>query len=170
MESLLDSVAGFHDAMAKEFHIGNRGHVMSDHSMAMSHCFDLQLLIQSQCAPFCVELVFCNVRDLRISNPGEFYDATGSVTRVSAPVGKVDIELEFDACLSIKAEELYYCVRDSWLGPQTFFGHEIPSSAAIPASKIDEVWRQCSNCSDAWEESPDVVFSRCPSCGELTEI
>ena len=67
MEKLLNSIAGFHDSMAKDIHIANSGWVNEDHIMAMSHQFDVQLLVQSQWQPYAIELVFCNVRDTILS-------------------------------------------------------------------------------------------------------
>jgi hypothetical protein len=58
MVKLLNSIMGFHDSMAKEFHLMNRGWVDKDCQMMMSHSFDLQLLIQSQWEPYAIELIF----------------------------------------------------------------------------------------------------------------
>ncbi|WP_027360792.1 hypothetical protein [Desulforegula conservatrix] len=152
MEKLLSSIACFHDSMTKEIHIVNRGWVNRDHSMAMSHSFDLQLLIQSQWEPYAIELVFCNVIELHLSDAGEYWDATGSITRTQSPAEKTEIRLSFDSSLIIKASQLYYKNRSDWLGKKSFLKHEVPSSNAIPAKAVEHNWRQCQECFDAWEE------------------
>jgi hypothetical protein len=45
MDDLLTSIAGFHDSMAKEIHLVNRGYVAPDKSMAMGYRFAAQVLI-----------------------------------------------------------------------------------------------------------------------------
>jgi hypothetical protein len=48
MDALLSRLAGFHDSMAKELHVANRGWIDEGRSMTMTHRFDARLLIQSQ--------------------------------------------------------------------------------------------------------------------------
>ena len=119
MEKLLDSIAGFHDSMAKEFHISNRGWVNEDHSMVMSHQFDVQLLVQSQWEPYAIELVFCDVAELHISDCHEYWGAAGHVKYIKSPTAKLEIEMKFDASLSIKSTKLYYRSRTDWLGKES---------------------------------------------------
>ena len=64
MDALLARVAGFHDAMAKELHLSNRGWVEPDRSMMMSHRFDARLLVQSQWDPVAIELLFIGIETL----------------------------------------------------------------------------------------------------------
>lgn len=60
--------------------------------------------------------------------------------------------------------------EDRYLGAQLFLGHEMPSSEAVEANRLENCWRLCSACSNAWEENPSIDFSRCPSCGALTRL
>lgn len=57
-----------------------------------------------------------------------------------------------------------------FLGPEQQIGYEFPAANASIAKQIDDCWRQCQKCQDAWAESLRVEFSRCPNCGELTRI
>jgi hypothetical protein len=57
-----------------------------------------------------------------------------------------------------------------YLGPSLRIGFELPQKNAIVATSIDELWRQCTNCSNAWRENPTVDYSRCPQCGQLTKF
>ena len=170
MEELLNSIAGFHDSMAKEFHIMNRGCVGNDHGMVMSHAFDVQLLIQSQWEPYAIELIFCNTSELHINGACEYWGAVGTVTQTNSTIEKIEIEMKFDSSLRIKSSKLFYRNRPDWLGKRSFLNHEVPSDNAVFAKPIENNWRQCQECFDAWEEKPDNIFSFCTGCGKLTEL
>lgn len=58
----------------------------------------------------------------------------------------------------------------AYLGVDLLLGFEFPADEAYCANALDGCWRQCTNCSNAWEENPKVKFSRCPDCGELTRL
>ena len=169
MDALLDSVAGFHDSMTKEIHIINRGYVNPDHSMIMCHQFDGRLLIQSQWESFAIELLFCNIISFNTNDPGEYWSANGKVLKINILFEKTEIQMEFDS-LSVHAERMFYCERGDWLGAKARFIGEVPSPNAVVAIKLDDDWRQCTNCFDAWEESLRFNFSLCPNCRKLTKI
>lgn len=57
-----------------------------------------------------------------------------------------------------------------YLGIDLMLGFEFPTSEAVDAVAVEGCWRQCTKCSNAWEESPKVEFSRCPDCGEVTRL
>jgi hypothetical protein len=40
----------------------------------------------------------------------------------------------------------------------------------ILAHAVDARWRQCTRCTDAWEEEPGVRMSQCPGCRALTSL
>lgn len=170
MERLLDSIAGFHDSMTKEIHLANRGYVMPDHSMAMDHRFDAQVLIQSQWPPYAIELVFTGIQKLQIDSPREHWGAIGSVERKIRSVEQKQVTMKLDSSFLVVAEALFYRVRSQWLGSKCFLKSEVPADHTVPASIIQDNWRQCSKCSDAWEEEPSEEFSRCPSCGMYTQL
>lgn len=168
MNRLLDSIAGFHDSMTKEIHLVNRAFVRRDASMVMEHQYDAQVLIQSQWEPFAVELLFTGISELTLSEASEYWGATGTVELIANETQR--ITMLFDQDLKIVAEHLWYRVRREWLGQKAFLKSEVPSGDAIPARTVQEGWRQCSGCSDAWEESMEVEFSYCPGCERLTEL
>jgi hypothetical protein len=126
MEALLARVAGFHDSMAKECHLINRGWVNSDHSMVMSHRFDARILVQSQWSPLAIELLFIGVERVEIGDPGEFWGASGSVVYERVPVEKRRISVAFDGALDITAERMFVLNRPDWTGPRSRFGGEVP--------------------------------------------
>jgi len=170
MDRLLASIAGFHDSMTKEIHLVNRGYVCPDKSMVMTHRFDAQVLVQSQWEPFAVELLFQGIRELQLDGPGEYWGASGTVEFITAPVETRRVKMAFDSALKIVSDSLYYRVCTECLGPRSFLKSEVGSSDAIPATVLQERWRQCSSCQDAWEEQLTELFSYCPNCGQFTEL
>lgn len=171
VDQLLASINNFHDSMAKEIHVLNRGCVLPDHSMVMPHQYDIQLLIQSQWAPYAIELVFINVHQFHLNRPEEYWGASGKVERISSPVEKTTIRIKFDHdALAISCERLFYRIRDEWLGYKAYLTSEIPSPEAIPAQIIDGTWRMCSECLNTWEEPINLQISTCPRCGRVTEL
>lgn len=170
MDRLLDSIAGFHDSMTKEIHLTNRAYVQSDKSMVMSHRYDAQLLVQSQWKPFAIELLFIGIEDLRLGAPGEYWGASGTVEIGVKPLDSSRITMSFDSSLKIVSEKLLFRNREDWLGKEAFLKSEVPSPDAVPAESIQQNWRQCSSCSDAWETPICDEFAHCPSCGRLTQL
>jgi hypothetical protein len=170
MEALLGSIADFHDSMTKELHLSNSGFVDTNHSMSTSPA-DVRVLIHSQWEPFCIELVFCSVFELSYCGAsGPYWDATGQYTHSEIPVEHQEVSMNFDGDLKIGSRSLYYRIRPGWLGRPARFRGEVPSDQAIVATLIDDGWRQCSECFDAWLLPTEEQFSYCPSCGRLTEL
>jgi hypothetical protein len=170
MDRLLDSIRGFHDSMTKEIHLINRGAVLPDHSMIMGHKFDAQVLIQSQWEPFALELLFTNIKTLQLGEAGEYWGASGAVENRQSPVVGRRITMKFDTSLTVVSEGLCYRDRRDWLGHKPFLGLEVPSPDAVAAHALQDKWRQCSQCADAWEAESSDEFSRCPGCGAITEL
>jgi hypothetical protein len=170
MERLLDSIRGFHDSMTKEVHMINRGAVLPDHSMIMNHRLDAQVLMQSQWEPFALELLFTNIKAFQLGDAGEYWGATGIVDNRFAPVEERLVTLRFDSSLTIVSENLHIKTRRDWLGHQPVFGPEVPAADAVAACVLQDRWRQCSQCADAWEAEPRDEFSRCPGCGAITQL
>jgi hypothetical protein len=170
MDRLLDSIRGFHDSMTKEIHLINRGAVLADHSMTTDHRFDAQVLIQSQWEPFALELLFTNIKTLQLDEAGEYWGASGVVEDIQAPVAKRRIVMKFDSSFTVVSEGLCYKDRQDWLGHKPFLGPEVPSPDAIAAHALQDKWRQCSQCADAWEAESHEEFSRCPGCGAITQL
>jgi hypothetical protein len=117
-----------------------------------------------------LELLFVGVQELQVGSPGEYWGASGSIEIKIAPVEARLIRMEFDSELRVVSESLFYKVRTECLGVQARLKSEVPSSDAVPASVLDQNWRQCSACCDAWEWELSEIFSYCPSCGLLTEL
>lgn len=171
VDQLLASINSFHDSMAKEIHVINRGCVLPDHVMAPRHQYDIQLLIQSQWPPYAIELVFINVHQFQLNRPQEYWEASGKVEKISSPVEKTTIQIAFDHdALVISCERLFYRFRGEWLGYKMYLSSEIPSPEAIPAQNIDGTWRMCSECLNTWEDPANSSFSTCPRCGRVTEL
>lgn len=170
MDALLARVAGFHDSMAKELHLSNRGWVGPDRSMMMNHRFDARLLIHSQWEPAAIELLWIRIERLETDDPGEFWGASGTVEFVASPVEKRRVSITFDQALSITAEQLFIIDRPDWTGPRSRFGVEVPHPDCVPATQLADRWRQCSACADAFEELEEVVYCLCSGCGVMTEL
>ena len=170
MESLLNSIGYFHDSMTKEVHMINRGAVLNDHTTVMGHQFDAQVLIQSQWSPYAMELLFINILELSISDPDEYFGATGLVGQQSIYNETNKIEMRFDSSFKISAKQLFFRNHPEYLGMKGRLNSEVPSPKTIPARFIEGRWRQCSACNNAWEEDTDQVYSICPKCLSLTEI
>ncbi len=170
MNVLIDLMGNFHDSMTKEIHIINRGAVLPDHKMIMSHQFDAQVLVQSQWKPFAIELLFIEVLELSINDPGDYFLAAGSVEQQPVYNETRRIEMKFASSFKVSSRQLFYRVQSEYLGKKARFKSEVPSPKAIPAKVIDDNWRQCSSCGDAWEENPNEGYSVCPKCLLLTEL
>ncbi|MGV8042592.1 MAG: hypothetical protein AB2L07_21930 [Thermoanaerobaculaceae bacterium] len=163
METLLDKAGGFHDSLARDLRLSNRGWVDTNARMAMSTGYDLQIVLQSQLGPRTFELVFVGVRSLSCSGHDWFSDASGVVSNSG-------IHMSFRPGLEVDADALFYRVHEGWLGPDQRLYGEVPSHEAIPAVVISEGWRQCSGCADAWQEPSDSEFARCPACRRITQL
>jgi hypothetical protein len=173
LDQLLASTTGFHDSLTKEIHLVNRNYVHDDKSIVYANFeagFDAQVLIQSQWAPFAIELLFTGVRELYVGDSNEHWGATGSLEVTNAPVESRLIRISFDDDLKVCSDRLFYRFRSEWLGTKSHLKSEVPSPDAISATQLDGKWRQCSSCCDAWEEEMDEEFAYCPSCGHLTEL
>jgi hypothetical protein len=58
-----------------------------------------------------------------------------------------------------------FCEQETWT--RCVFGSH-SDATPIPAVPVSDTWRQCTRCTDAWEEAPENELSGCPSCGALT--
>jgi hypothetical protein len=59
------------------------------------------------------------------------------------------------------------CVNGIWLELEL---GDLSEREPVEARAIDGSWRQCTNCSDAWQFVPEGRFAECPSCGVLTRL
>lgn len=160
-----DVVDGFVDAIIKEMHVLNRSFVQKDsRGLVMESGFDVQIIFQSQNRDHDVEVILRGVRSLSQIDPDVFDD--GMLCSIIETKGWPEREIKIGGLIG---SQMFYRRRDK-AGEPPVLGPEIPSPEALPATPLDGDWRQCSQCCDAWKESESVVFSRCPSCGRLTEL
>ncbi|MEM1178323.1 MAG: hypothetical protein AAGM22_08270 [Acidobacteriota bacterium] len=169
LDALLDRVAGFHDSLAKEIFITNRGWVNSDGSMAPPGRRDARILIQSQWQVRAIELLLIDLLDVKFSDGGEFWGAHGTVEDASATGEDRRISLFFDRHFAVVAGRLFFVDREDWSGPRARLGFEVPAPGVVPATLIDGTWRQCSRCAGAFEVIRGDRYATCPDCGALTE-
>ncbi len=169
MDQLLERVAGFHDSMTKEVHLVNRGWVDPDRSMAMCHRFDVRLLIQSQCRPSAIELLFTGVGQLVTGSPGEYWGGSGVVEHVTELVEQTVIRINLDGGeFEIESERLFYRDRPDWLGQSSRFGTEVAQPEFVEALVLDETCWQCSACMATFDVTPESDYHHCPGCRVLT--
>ena len=169
MESLLDHMKGFHDSMTREVYLLNNGFVESDGRMFMPTGFALRMVVQSQWEPHAIELIFLDVQTLDLKDPGEYWAATGKVYHDSK-TGRQQVWVQFNKTLTIGAHRLFWRDRPDWTGQLPRLGREVPLPDVVPARIIQDEWRQCSACANAFECSNDTDYVRCPNCGRLTEL
>lgn len=60
-----------------------------------------------------------------------------------------------------------FCAGDTWT--VFAFGRHVGKSR-IEAELLDDGWRLCSNCNDAWKADPLATLAPCPNCESLTSI
>lgn len=169
VDQFLSRCVGFHDSIIREVRIVNRTHVASNYHMFPIDRYDASLLIQMQLGPGAVELFFHNVKEIQLGVADENDSAVGRVVRNDKSIDQ-GIELEFDSGFRIVAERLFWRERPEFLGRAYRLAVEPPSIEAVSAITLEGDWRQCSSCSDAWQESRHIQFSRCPLCGQVTEL
>jgi len=91
-------------------------------------------------------------------------------SRHGTPLDFADMDTDSRDCWLVAKEVRVAFLGREYLGPFLRLGHELPRDDAINAAKIDECWRQCTDCSNAWMEGSDIRYSRCPECGQLTRL
>jgi hypothetical protein len=169
IETLLELLHGFHDAMSKELHVMNRGFVESDGSMYEGQTFDVRLLLQSQWELRAVEFIFVGVTRLNISEAGPYWTGNATIRRDSK-TDETEIQFDLDGDLTISAKQAFWRARPDWSGPASRFGTEIPLPDAVTARTVENTWRQCTACSDAFQCPRNIEYMRCPGCGLLTQL
>jgi hypothetical protein len=171
MDALLARVSHFHDSLTKELHLANRAWVAADRSMMTSHRFDARLLVHSQSGPLAIELLFIGIERLALDGAGEYWGASGSVVFETTPVERKRVTLSFNRdAFGITAERLYFIEHPSWTGPRARFGDEVPHPDCVPATSLDERWRQCSSCGEATEAAVGAMYCLCSGCGAMMEL
>jgi len=144
----------------------NRGFVHKNKSMDMSHQFDARILFQTQWDPIAFELLCINVSHLSATGPEEFSGSSGKVIQVPETL----IELSLDGEFTVQCKKLFYKLCPEKYGNLEHLGSEIPSCNMVCATLIEPGWRQCSNCSEAWQIEDYRKISTCPKCNTVTEL
>jgi hypothetical protein len=162
LKAFEDVVDGFVDVILKEARVFNRGYVHKDsRSLDEGNGFDLQLLFQSQNRDYDIEVILSGAQSFQFDS-SVLDDGMACSIEVGYPTQQVLFG-------NVYAARLFYRTHPK-NGVGAFLGQELPSPEAIPAAILEPGWRQCSNCCDAWQETDEVQFSRCPSCASLTEV
>ncbi len=159
------AVGHFVDAVIKEAHLLHSTHVVPEsRAMAFGHGIDVQLIVQTQTVEFDIEIVLCGLNTPLVLTDLVYDDgldcSIGDTGRWPAREIRIG---------DLRAARLFYRTRPM-SGPGAMLGPELPAPDAVPAASLQSGWRQCSECCDAWEELDAMVFSRCPSCGAMTEL
>ncbi len=164
LEVFLHQTVTFHDSILKELQMINRGYVMENKSMNMDHRFDVKILFQTQWEPIAFKLICENVKHLSATGPEEFMGSSGKFTE--SPEQLIDLSL--DGEFVIQCERLFFKLTPELHGNNEHLGSQVPSSDMISAEILEKEWRQCGNCSDAWEAPLARKISTCPSCNQVT--
>lgn len=166
LNQFLYETVTFHDGMLKEMQVINRGYVMKDKSMNMDHRFDSKILFQTQWEPIAFELVCIGINHLNITSSEEFTGSPSEGEFVDSPVQQIELSLDGD--FVIQCEKLFYKITPKFHGNSEHFGSQVPSTNMVQATKLENIWRQCGNCSNAWEISLVFKIATCPSCNKIT--
>jgi hypothetical protein len=118
---------------------------------------------------FGIEFLCFDVKAFSLQRLDELaFDCKCEMGSVRLSFGNASINAE-DCWIVSKEVQVAFLGKD-YLGPWLRVGFELPREDATGATSVDECWRQCTNCSNAWRENPEVVYSRCPECGQLTKL
>jgi len=151
-ESVVD---GFIDASVREVRLIDRRSPLGG--------FDAQILVTCPSRNHDVELVLCGVGSFEVWS-GPYED--GIACSIAETGGWPPLAIRIG---DVKAAQLFYRVHvDRAAG--AVLGPEPPSPTAVPAEGLQDGWRQCSQCCDAWKEPDSRRYARCPFCGVLTEL
>jgi hypothetical protein len=132
---------------------------------------DLRMVVAAAGNPtiFGIEFLCFNVMAFSLQEFNELaFDCKCTTGNVKLNFGNAPIHTQ--DCWVVSKEVQVAFLGKEYLGPMLRIGFELPKNDAIVATSIDELWRQCTNCSNAWRENPNVAYSRCPHCGQLTKL
>ena len=132
---------------------------------------DLRMVVASAGNPkiFGIEFICYGIQSFSLQRLDELLFAC-EIEKERVQLNFTDAKMGGGPCWIISNEVQVAFLGEEYLGPFLRIGHELPRVEAIGATMIDECWRQCTNCSNAWKESPNVCYSRCPDCGQLTKL
>ena len=166
LEVFLHQTVTFHDSMLKELQMINRAFVMESKSMDMWHRFDVKILFQTQWDPIAFELVCLDVSYLSTTEPDVFEGSSGNFIESPEQLIKLSLDGEF----VVHCKRLYYKLSPELYGNNEHLGSQVPCNEMVKAEILEDEWRQCGNCSDAWEVSVSRKIATCPSCNKVTYL
>lgn len=115
---------------------------------------------------FVSEIIFCDVAVVRIPRGTHSVVMCPDIYPVSSDPGSnwcYDTRELYVESRSIHVrKERAPSAKD--LGPSAF----IPVDDAVRAVALEDGWRMCDSCLEAWQASTDHCFGYCPKCGALT--
>lgn len=135
------------------------------------HALNLRMVVAAAGNPsiFGIEFLCLSVEAFSLQRLVELsFDCT--LERDSVRLDFCSAASDGGSCWVIAKEVQVVFLGKEYLGPLLRLGHEAPREDATNAAKIDECWRQCGNCSNAWIEKSEIEFARCPECGLLTRL
>lgn len=96
------------------------------------------------------------------------YECDGHSCHLIRFAGLSDNDVPSCFFLAKKVDVLF--LGKTYQGIALRIGYEYPFEDTVDAINLEGCWRLCSACSNAWEENPSIIFSRCPHCGFLTKL
>ncbi|MCC5830731.1 MAG: hypothetical protein JJU36_14890 [Phycisphaeraceae bacterium] len=171
--------AGFdwHDSFIREFYLVSQRcieKVMTPEGTALGdsghgHTIRLPIAMAGHPSIFGVEFVFSGVDAFGIGNTDDLtFNVAAEGGTATVTFGHAE-GLGRDTWITADDVKVAFTGEDA-LGVRLRLGHEPPVKNAVPANAVDQAWRQCGECSQAWIDRPDVTFSRCPGCGMVTQL
>ena len=166
LEKFIHETVTFHDSMVKEVQMINRGYVMENKSMDMSHQFDARILIQSQWDPIAFELVCIDIKQLNVIGSRDYMGSHGKVIEIPKKIIEISLDNEF----IIQCKSLSYRLTPELFGNYEHLGSQVPSDKMIEVTHLDLNWWQCDNCSEAWQIEAIRKYSTCPKCNSVIKL
>lgn len=166
IESFLDDISRFHDSLIKEIHLVNTAFVDSNRSMSMDFEYNARLLIQSQFNPIGIEMILIDIRKIHFVKLFEIFGGTIKEIKENEEL----IELTFDDEVQLECRDILFKIQEGYFGNQVFLNGQVPKENMVYSVKIENSWRQCEHCSEAWKLDEKIEISACPKCNKLTEL
>jgi hypothetical protein len=166
IDIFLSLVKDFHDSLIKEVHMINSAFVDKEKAMHMDISYNVRLVIQSQYNPIGIELLLIDVREMQFEKLFEIYGGNIEELIENEELFALNLDNEF----RITCSKIYYQTKDDWYGNKVFSHGHIPTENTILSTNLDNNWRQCSECNEAWENDSTVKLEKCPKCNSLTEL
>jgi len=171
-DALLDRMAGFHDALVKEFHFVSRAWIDAERAANLHSGRDLRVLVQSQVEPGAIELLCICVAELVLEQDPDGINDTEpdgaiDVRGASGPDDRPSVRVEIGNGLRVVCQRLLFAERPEWAGPAARLGGDVPPPDAVPAHVLDDETWKCGACSATFAVTQRSGFASCPACRRL---